>query len=224
MLLACHFINSLQGGPGCSSEIALFGENGPCKVSDDGMTTTLNPYSWNNNASIIFIDQPAGTGFSFGDHDHNEAGVAQDMYEFLTEFFDYFEKFQKNKFFIFGESYAGHYVPATSHRVWLGNKRKESDVHINLAGVAVGNGLTDPEIQYKYYPLMVCVCWEIGKVWPCSCSGWSGSLHGLFCFLLFCCWFDYALTTHWLRSEKWFRLCWSLSLAHVDNSGNIPRR
>jgi hypothetical protein len=48
-----------------------------------------------------------------------------------------------------------HYVPATSHRVWLGNKRKESDVHINLAGVAVGNGLTNPEIQYKYYPLMV---------------------------------------------------------------------
>lgn len=144
----------MTGGPGCSSEIALFGENGPCKVSDDGMTTTLNPYSWNSNASIIFIDQPAGTGFSFGSHDHDEAGVSQDMYEFLTEFFGKFDKFQKNKFFIFGESYAGHYVPATSHRVWLGNKRKESDVHINLAGVAVGNGLTDPEIQYKYYPEM----------------------------------------------------------------------
>ncbi len=27
-------------------------------------------------------------------------------------------------------------------------------MHINLAGLAVGNGLTDPEIQYQYYPEM----------------------------------------------------------------------
>merc|ERR1719473_2193904 len=40
----------LTGGPGCSSEVALFGENGPCKVSADGMTTTLNAQSWNTHA------------------------------------------------------------------------------------------------------------------------------------------------------------------------------
>merc|ERR550519_1906562 len=42
----------LTGGPGCSSEVALFGENGPCKVDKAGNTTTLNPYSWNTNANL----------------------------------------------------------------------------------------------------------------------------------------------------------------------------
>ena len=47
-------------------------------------------------------------------------------------------------------SYGGHYVPATSHRVFLGNKNGDG-VKINLKGVSVGNGLTDPSVQYKYY-------------------------------------------------------------------------
>mmetsp|Transcript_17565 Transcript_17565/g.38420 ORF Transcript_17565/g.38420 Transcript_17565/m.38420 type:complete len:232 (-) Transcript_17565:878-1573(-) len=77
----------MTGGPGCSSGVALFMENGPCKVNEDGTDTKLNPYSWNRNASIIFIDQPAGTGFSYGTHDHDEKTVGNDMYLFLTEFF-----------------------------------------------------------------------------------------------------------------------------------------
>ena len=34
----------MTGGPGCSSEVALFGENGPCQVTSDGTATTNNPY------------------------------------------------------------------------------------------------------------------------------------------------------------------------------------
>ncbi|KAF5343077.1 hypothetical protein D9758_011124 [Tetrapyrgos nigripes] len=75
----------LNGGPGCSSMIGLFQgsaicnpyyipfsydhnlmtEHGPCLVNDD-LTTTLNPFSWNNISNMIYIDQPIGTGFSFG--------------------------------------------------------------------------------------------------------------------------------------------------------------
>ena len=65
----------MTGGPGCSSEVALFGENGPCKVNEDGTATTPNPYSWNNNATLIYVDQPTGTGFSYGenkDHDPHQ--------------------------------------------------------------------------------------------------------------------------------------------------------
>jgi cathepsin A (carboxypeptidase C) len=37
----------------------------------------------------------------------------------------------------------------------MGNKASnEGTEHVNLKGVAIGNGLTDPEVQYKYYPEM----------------------------------------------------------------------
>lgn len=44
----------MTGGPGCSSELALFYENGPCKINDD-LSTTLNPNSWNSNATLVYM-------------------------------------------------------------------------------------------------------------------------------------------------------------------------
>jgi cathepsin A (carboxypeptidase C) len=76
----------LTGGPGCSSILALFAENGPCSVNADGTSTIPNPFSWNSNANIMWVDQPAGVGFSYGDksdYDSNEAEVADDLYHFL---------------------------------------------------------------------------------------------------------------------------------------------
>jgi len=146
----------MTGGPGCSSEVALFGENGPCSVNAEGTDTITNPYSWNSNASVLYVDQPAGTGFSYGTGmDHNEAGVSADMYNFLQHFFSAHPEYQKNDFYAFGESYAGHYIPATTHAIWKGNNNLTAgNVKINLKGTSVGNGLVDPEVQYKYYPEM----------------------------------------------------------------------
>merc|ERR1712050_407143 len=75
------------------------------------------------------------------------------MYTFLQNFYTEFPSYQKNGFYIFGESYAGHYVPAIGHRIYSGNKAKEG-LKIPLTGIAIGNGLTDPEEQYKWYPEM----------------------------------------------------------------------
>ena len=155
----------LSGGPGCSSSIALFGENGPCTVefTDAQKTTTqtkLNPFSWNSRANTLFLDQPAGTGFSVGrENDHNEDMVARDIYAFLVAFFSSpkGKAFQPNKFFLFGESYAGHYVPHAAATIHRNNKRFASLLGlpvINLAGASVGNGLMDPEVQYAKFPAM----------------------------------------------------------------------
>lgn len=146
----------MTGGPGCSSEVALFGENGPCQVNEAGSNTTTNPYSWNSNANLLYIDQPTGTGFSYGTGlDSNEKEVAKDMYAFLQQFFQKYEKYAGLDFFAFGESYAGHYIPAVTHAIWQNNLHLPAgDVHINLKGTSVGNGLTNPEIQYQYYPAM----------------------------------------------------------------------
>ncbi|CAK4084656.1 unnamed protein product [Aphanomyces euteiches] len=149
------FVIWLTGGPGCSSMLALLVENGPCSVNDD-LTLKSNPYSWNEKANIMWIDQPAGVGFSYGDmseYDTNEEMVGNDMYHFLQEFFQTHPEYAKNDFYVFGESYAGHYVPAVAHRIYKGNK-EQKDPKIQLKGIGIGNGLTVPEIQYEWYPEM----------------------------------------------------------------------
>jgi len=73
---------------------------------------------------------------------------------FVTAFLAKYDKYKNLPFFLFGESYAGHYVPASAHRIWLGNQRKESPVVVNLKGVSVGNGMTNPLLQFPEYPEM----------------------------------------------------------------------
>ena len=62
----------LNGGPGASSTFANFLMNGPMRIEKTGDTDadykiTLAPQgSWVDAATMIFIDQPVGTGFSYG--------------------------------------------------------------------------------------------------------------------------------------------------------------
>ena len=50
----------------------------------------------------------------------------------------------------------GHYVPAISHRIYTGNQdAKDGTSNLKLSGFAIGNGLTNPELQYPWYPEMV---------------------------------------------------------------------
>jgi carboxypeptidase D len=37
----------------------------PCTVNPDSNTTTLNPWSWNTNVNMLYVDQPSPAGFSF---------------------------------------------------------------------------------------------------------------------------------------------------------------
>jgi cathepsin A (carboxypeptidase C) len=139
----------LNGGPGCSSILGMLSENGPCTVNKDGATTTPNAHSWNSNANMIYVDQPAQTGFSKGlDLAHDENGVEENMVAFLQSFYEAHPQYKSNPFYIFGESYAGHYVPAIAHAVWAD---KTAAFKVPLAGIGIGNGLTDPEEQYKWY-------------------------------------------------------------------------
>ncbi|KFK42257.1 hypothetical protein AALP_AA2G231900 [Arabis alpina] len=49
----------LNGGPGCSSLEGAFTENGPFRIHSDAKTLFRNPYSWNNEANMLYIESPA---------------------------------------------------------------------------------------------------------------------------------------------------------------------
>jgi len=140
----------LTGGPGCSSQLALLVENGPCQVVDKGRNTVKNPYSWNSNSNIMFVDQPPGTGFSKGRDVTTETEIAEDMWAFLQNFITQYPQYFKNGFYVIGESYGGHYVPNVMNYIWKQNNAK-AGTNIPLEGFGIGNGLTDPYIQFAYY-------------------------------------------------------------------------
>jgi len=136
----------LSGGPGCSSSLALFTENGPYTINDD-LSLNSNPYSWNNIANLLFIDQPLGTGFSIGKElEKDQVGLGQNFYTFLIEFLEIFPQYKKRPLYITGESYAGHYIPVIASEIV---RNKNSD--LNLKGIAIGNGWVDPYNQVRSY-------------------------------------------------------------------------
>ncbi|PNY25243.1 Carboxypeptidase [Tolypocladium capitatum] len=141
----------LNGGPGCSSMTGLFLELGPAKINEN-LQVVHNPFSWNNNASVIFLDQPVNVGFSYsGQQVTDTVAASKDVYALLTLFFHQFPQYAKQPFHIAGESYAGHYIPIFSQEIL-----SHSDRNINLKSAMIGNGLTDPLTQYQYYRPMAC--------------------------------------------------------------------
>ena len=40
-------------------------ENGPCFIGNDSNSTYLNPWSWNNEVNLLYIDQPNQVGYSY---------------------------------------------------------------------------------------------------------------------------------------------------------------
>ena len=126
-----------------------------------------------HQANLLYIDQPAGTGFSYGTWrlaalswsqrlnvldfmlthrvfmltllrfaiqpigvagvchyiqskgtgmDHDEAGVAKDMYAFLQGFFKEYSQYAGLDFYAFGESYAGAYRTSVPQYTFLNHR------------------------------------------------------------------------------------------------------
>ena len=166
----------LTGGPGCASEVALFYENGPYQF-DENNKLQANPNSWSEVSNLLYVDQPIGTGFSKGGlHDaKSELEVAEDMAVMLRGFLEQNPEYEGRDFYITGESYAGHYVPAISHYLAF----EATDVNLNLKGIAIGNGLTDPYAQYPAYATFSYENGLISEKWDDVLTGGFKACQGL---------------------------------------------
>jgi carboxypeptidase C (cathepsin A) len=139
----------LNGGPGSSSFLGLFLENGPYQLTrapGGAITPVDNPFSWNERASYLILDQPAGVGLS-GISDPslyapNEEVQTFQLYQALLHFFALYPQYREQDFHVFGESFAGHYLPTLATAILDGNKRGVP--RINLKGIGVGDGWVDP--------------------------------------------------------------------------------
>jgi len=138
----------LNGGPGCSSMDGFLYENGPWKFDPTSASPLLrdNPYSWHLLANMLFLESPAGVGFSYSTSssdysDQNDDLTSLNNYNFLKAWFKLYPEYMNNPFWVTGESYGGIYVPSLANRV-LGGILDKSFI-VPFKGIMVGNGVAN---------------------------------------------------------------------------------
>jgi carboxypeptidase C (cathepsin A) len=150
----------LNGGPGSSSMKGLFHGTGPCNVNADSKSTTLNPWSWNNEANVLYIDQPNLTGFSYDVLVNTARGVfpsanafatagttgisARTMWLFMQTFLNEFPAFKpKTKSLsIWSTDYGGRWAPSFAAYFLRRSQMKVADeVPIKIDTIGIVNGL-----------------------------------------------------------------------------------
>mmetsp|Transcript_13826 Transcript_13826/g.22234 ORF Transcript_13826/g.22234 Transcript_13826/m.22234 type:complete len:571 (+) Transcript_13826:106-1818(+) len=156
----------LNGGPGCSSwNCGVMMEHSPvtqplrpagyCCLSSQP-ELGVNEYAWTKSTTMLYPEQPIGTGFSYGTYPKDEQDVAADLWQFMQNFYEVFDHLKTYKLFVMGESYAGMYLPSVGRFFHLQNERIKSGrfpeetaswTYIPLGGVGIGNGWMNGFIQ-----------------------------------------------------------------------------
>ncbi|KAF8350959.1 Alpha/Beta hydrolase protein [Amanita rubescens] len=138
-----------NGGPGCSSLKGFLQENGPISWSFGQAHATQNQYSWTNLSSILWVEQPVGTGFSQGTPTaKNEEDVASQVVGFLQQFLEVFSELKGKKFYITGESYAGTYIPYIADYIYSNPK----SLDLNLQGIWMADPLISSFVVQEQIP------------------------------------------------------------------------
>ncbi|RCV41071.1 hypothetical protein SETIT_9G106700v2 [Setaria italica] len=144
-----------RAGPGARPSAPSPSRLAPSSLSRDGTTArcrswSRNPYSLTQVASIIFVDSPVGTGFSYArdpkGYNVGDISASLQVLTFLRKWFDDHPRYLSNPFYLGGDSYAGKMTPLIAQHVSEGIEEMQYPL-INLKGYLVGNPLTGDKID-----------------------------------------------------------------------------
>ena len=115
-----------------------------------------NPAPLNEKATVIFLDNPAGVGFSSPIGVSNSVESAKDIVEFLvqlrmTDFNGH--KFIDQPLHVMGASYAGHYIPALGTIIATDPKLK---AFLHVRTLIMANPSLDEQRQYDQVYETIC--------------------------------------------------------------------
>lgn len=100
------------------------------------------------NKSQLYVDQPVGSGFSYGQDTDSTVSAAEAVWKFLQAFYTQFPQYKSRDFGIFTESYGGHYGPEFASYFQKQNAAidagKLSGQKVNLVALGINNGWIDP--------------------------------------------------------------------------------
>lgn len=102
-------------GPGCSGLLGFMTEQGPFKPAAD-LSLIENEYAWNKVSNMVFIESPAGVGFSYSDDKNDyttgDSQTAIDNYNLIQAFLVRFPEYKASSLYISSESYGGKTCPS----------------------------------------------------------------------------------------------------------------
>ncbi|XP_028234991.1 serine carboxypeptidase-like 7 isoform X4 [Glycine soja] len=140
----------LTGGPGCSAFSGLVFEIGPLTFKNEEYNgslpnLTLKPQSWTKVSSIIFVDLPAGTGFSYPKTERavqqSSSKLVRHAHQFIRKWLIDHPEFLSNEVYIAGDSYCGIPVPVIVQEISNGNEGGMQP-WIYIQGYLLGNPIT----------------------------------------------------------------------------------
>ncbi|KAL9258307.1 Serine carboxypeptidase-like 18-like protein [Drosera capensis] len=145
------FMLWFSGGPGCSAFNGLIYQIGPIAFNitpyEGGLPTLQRvEATWTKSASILFVDSPVGSGFSYAtdlaEYYTSDSKWAEQTYLFLKNWMVEHPQYLKLQLFIGADSYAGVPGPIIVQKVLDGNAAGDYP-HLNLKGYILGCPRTD---------------------------------------------------------------------------------
>lgn len=133
----------LHGGPGCSALESLLIEMGPVVSDKFSGKFTINKYAWNKLANVLYLESPAGVGFTINTDEKkewNEQISSTEAVYAYGQFLNEFPAYKENDFYVSGFSYSGINVP-----YFVKAYTDQTAYKVNLKGVFIGNGVTSFE-------------------------------------------------------------------------------
>ena len=114
-------------------------EHGPYVMENGANSFHKNDYSWNREANMLYIESPAGVGFSYcgveGGCAYDDDQSAADNLAAVLNWYKKFPEYQAHELYISGESYAGIYVPYLANQIHdhnLNNTANDDVIKPNL--------------------------------------------------------------------------------------------
>ncbi|KAJ9561088.1 hypothetical protein OSB04_006248 [Centaurea solstitialis] len=159
----------LAGGPGCAALRAFFFEIGPMQFiygnyTDNVPTLQLDPNSWTKVASVIYLDAPTLTGYSYTKTSEairsSDTLSASQTVEFIRKFVGNHPNYLNNPMYVTGISYSGIVIPIITEELYRGNE-EGLEPNVNIKGYMAGNPLTDKagdvnsRLEYAYHMALI---------------------------------------------------------------------
>ncbi|MED6133555.1 hypothetical protein PIB30_029247 [Stylosanthes scabra] len=133
----------LTGGLGCSAFSGLVFEIVPIAFKIEEYNgrlpnLVLRPQSWTKVSSIIFVDLPVNTGFSYARTEsashRTDWSLVHQTHQFLRKWLIEHPEFLTNEFYVGGDSYSGIPIPVITHEISQGTNI--------IQGYLLGNPVT----------------------------------------------------------------------------------